>query len=125
MVTVSGMTRKRELQQQAPVFAALGDETRLTLLARLCADAPCSIAQLAEGSTMTRQAITKHLRILEGAGLVQSETLGRERVFELIPRPLLEAKKYLGRIASQWDETLARLKNLVEQTSSQNLHDLS
>ena len=70
------MTRKRELQQQAPVFAALGDETRLTLLARLCADAPCSIAQLAEGSTMTRQAITKNiLRILGSAGLVQSETL--------------------------------------------------
>ena len=103
--------------RHAPVFAALGDETRLTLLARLCERAPCSISQLAEGSTITRQAITKHLRVLEGAGLVQSEMAGRECLFELEPEPLEKAKDYLELISQQWDEALVRLKKFVERDS--------
>ncbi len=104
-----------ERRRQAPVFAALGDETRLALLARLCADAPCSISQLTAGSSVTRQAITKHLRVLEGAGLVRSENIGRECVFELDPEPLEEARDYLEAVSQQWDAALARLKNFVEK----------
>ena len=101
-------------RSNAPVFAALGDATRLTLLARLCARAPCSISQLADGAPITRQAITKHLRVLEGAGIVRSEMAGRQCLFELEPKPLQEAKDYLAQISQQWDEALVRLKKFVE-----------
>lgn len=106
----------RELRLHAPIFAALGDETRLSLLARICALTPCSISQLTEGSTITRQAITKHLRVLENAGLVRGETFGRECLFEVEPKPLIQAKSYLDLVAQQWDEALARLKSFVEQS---------
>ena len=105
------------LRTHVPVFAALGDETRLTLLARLCERAPCSISELAEGSPMTRQAITKHLRVLEGAGIVRSEVAGRQCLFELKPKPLHEAKDYLDLVSQQWDQALARLKDFVEKES--------
>ena len=111
----SGLTRASQLRRQAPVFAALGDETRLSLLARLCERAPCSISQLAEGSPITRQAITKHLRVLENAGLVRGEMSGRECLFEIEPRPLQEVRDYLERVSQQWDEALARLKTFVEK----------
>jgi len=102
------------LRRHAPIFAALGDETRLSLLARLCERAPCSISQLAEDSPMTRQAITKHLHVLEGAGLVRSEAVGRKCLFEIEPKPLEEVRNYLERVSQQWDEALARLKTFVE-----------
>lgn len=110
----SGLAAAPKLRRHAPVFAALGDETRLTLLARLCEQAPCSISQLAEGSPITRQAITKHLRVLENAGLVRGEAAGRECLFELEPKPLAAAKDYLDLVSKQWDEALARLKTFVE-----------
>jgi DNA-binding transcriptional ArsR family regulator len=102
------------LRRHAPVFAALGDVTRLALMARLCERAPCSIAQLADGSPITRQAITKHLRVLEGAGLVRGETSGRECRFEIEPEPLDAAKDYLDLVAQQWDAALVRLKKFIE-----------
>ena len=105
------------LRTHVPVFAALGDETRLTLLARLCARAPCSISELTEGSPMTRQAITKHLRVLEGAGIVRGEIAGRQCLFELKPKPLQAARDYLDLVSRQWDEALARLKDFVEKES--------
>ena len=104
-----------QLRRHAPVFAALGDETRLTLLARLCERAPCSISQLAAGSPVTRQAITKHLRVLEGVGLVRAEAIGRECVFELDSGPLEQARDYLALVSQQWDEALVRLKAFVEK----------
>jgi DNA-binding transcriptional ArsR family regulator len=113
----SGLATASELRRRAPVFAALGDETRLLLLARLCEQAPCSISQLAEGSPITRQAITKHLRVLENAGLVRGEMSGRECRFEIEPRPLEEVRDYLERVSQQWDEALARLKTFVEKDS--------
>lgn len=113
----SGLAAAPQLRRHAPVFAALGDETRLTLLARLCERAPCSISQLAEGSRITRQAITKHLRVLEGAGLVRGETIGRECVFELDAEPLSQAREYLVLISQQWDRALDRLKAFVEKDS--------
>lgn len=111
----SGLATAPLLRRHAPVFAALGDATRLALMARLCERAPCSISQLTEGTPITRQAITKHLRVLEGAGLVRGEISGRECLFEIEPEPLDEAKEYLDRVAQQWDAALARLKDFVEE----------
>ena len=75
---------------------------------------PRSIAQLTGGSRITRQAITKHLRVLESAGVVRSARRGRQSLFELDPAPLTEMQEYLGRVAEQWDQVLGRLKSLVE-----------
>lgn len=99
----------------APVFAALGDRTRLRLLTKLSSGKPASIARLTQGSRLSRQAITKHLRVLERAGLVRSTHCGRERLFAFDPEPLAEAKHYLDRISAEWDQTLARLKAFVEE----------
>jgi DNA-binding transcriptional ArsR family regulator len=84
----------------APVFAALGDETRLSLVAKLCEGSPQSIARLTEGSRLTRQAISKHLRVLQDAGIVDSVRVGRESQYELRPRPIDDAKSYLDRVSS-------------------------
>jgi len=105
----------RNLRRNAPVFAALGDETRLAILTRLSGGTRFSIARLTEGSALTRQAITKHLRVLQGAGLVRSIRRGRESVFELEPGPLEDASRALEGISRQWDDALARLKSFVEE----------
>ena len=97
------------------VFAALGDETRLSLVSKLSKGKPQSISELARGSPLTRQAITKHLRVLEGARLVGSVRVGRESLFELRPEPLKEIQSYLERVSEQWDHALARLKSFVEE----------
>jgi len=96
------------------VFAALGDKTRLDLVARLCAGGPLSITRLTAGAEVTRQAITKHLNILAGAGLVRDLRVGRERLWEVETRQLEEARRCLDRISSQWDEALARLQRTLE-----------
>jgi DNA-binding transcriptional ArsR family regulator len=106
------MTAKR--RAHAPVFAALGDVTRLSLVAKLCAGQPRSISQLTEGSHLTRQAITKHLRVLERAEIVRSVRAGRESLFEFDPEPMEEIKKYLDSVSEQWDHALSRLKAFVE-----------
>jgi DNA-binding transcriptional ArsR family regulator len=110
----SAVAAPRLLRQHAPVFAALSDETRLSLLATLSAGVPCSISQLTADSKMSRQAITKHLRVLEGAGLVRGESAGRECLFELEPRPLEEIRDYLDLVSKRWSEALDRLKKFVE-----------
>ena len=99
----------------APVFAALGDETRLRLLARLSGGQRCSIAELTDGSTMTRQAVTKHLRVLERVGIVHAIRSGRERQFAFDPQPIGEIQEYLAQVSRQWDQALARLKAFVEE----------
>jgi DNA-binding transcriptional ArsR family regulator len=101
-------------RNHALVFAALGDETRLSLVAVLCGGQPRSISQLTERSRLTRQAITKHLRVLEGAGLVHSVRSGRESLFRFDPEPIEEIKEYLELVSEQWDQALARLKSFVE-----------
>jgi DNA-binding transcriptional ArsR family regulator len=98
----------------APVFAALGDKTRLALVAKLCGGRPRSISQLAEDSALSRQAITKHLRVLESAGIVRSRRSGRESRYQFEPQPMQELRKYLDLVSGQWDQALARLKSLVE-----------
>jgi DNA-binding transcriptional ArsR family regulator len=98
----------------APVFAALGDETRLALLARLEAGRPQSIAQLAAGLPLTRQAVTKHLVVLSEAGLASDSRRGRERLWRPEAKRLDEARLYLDTISKGWDRALARLKKFVE-----------
>jgi len=99
----------------AALFAALGDPTRLQLVARLGSAGRMSIAGPTAGSRFTRQAITKHLRVLEAAGLARSRRRGRERLWQLERQRLQEARRYLDSISRQWDEALARLRDLVEK----------
>jgi DNA-binding transcriptional ArsR family regulator len=101
-------------QARAPVFAALGDETRLLLVMKLCRRQPYSISELTAGSKLTRQAITKHLRVLEKVGIVHSVRTGRESLFEFDPEPMKEIRDYLDFISEQWDQALSRLKSFVE-----------
>ena len=108
----SPMAIKR--QARAPIFAALGDDTRLLLVTKLCGGQPYSISQLTQGSKLTRQAITKHLRVLERAGIVHSVRTGRESRFEFDPQPLVGIKEYLDFVSAQWDQALYRLKSFVE-----------
>jgi DNA-binding transcriptional ArsR family regulator len=103
------------LKMHASVFAALGDETRLSVLARLSRGEPQSIARLTAGTKLTRQAVTKHLRVLEGAGVVRSVRVGRESLFELEPRPIEEVRQYLDEVSRQWDDALARLRSHLEE----------
>ena len=109
------MVRPEELTAAAPVFAALGDETRLGIVTRLCAEGPLSITRLTAGRGVTRQAVPKHLHVLADAGLAHSFQVGRERIWELEPRSLLTARECLNQISAQWDEALARLRRFVER----------
>src|SRR5882672_4097410 len=106
--------RPATLRGHAPIFAALGDETRLRIVAVLCAGGALSIAQLTAGTDITRQAVTKHLHVLAGAGLVHHLKAGRERLWEFEPSQLDEARRSLERIAQQWDVALGKLKAAVE-----------
>jgi DNA-binding transcriptional ArsR family regulator len=110
----SSSARHQALQKSAPVFAALGDETRLRLIALLCAGGALSIAQLTAGTDITRQAVTKHLHVLADAGLVRDLRQGRERLWEFEPSRLDEARRSLETIAQQWDRALGRLKSMLE-----------
>ncbi|MGB6690282.1 MAG: metalloregulator ArsR/SmtB family transcription factor [Terracidiphilus sp.] len=100
---------------RAVVFAALGHPARLALVAKLSTGQPCSISTLTAGSRLTRQAVTKHLRVLESAGIVRSAHSGRESLFEYNPQPIAEMRSYLEQVSAQWDPTLARLKSFVEK----------
>src|SRR5258707_3825684 len=103
------------LAEAAPIFAALGDETRLQIVARMCGEGPLSIVRLADGAAVSRQAITKHLHALEEAGLARSSRIGRERVWELRTKRLSEAHRYLDQISQHWDVALGRLRTFVER----------
>ena len=98
-----------------PVFAALGDPTRLAVVARLCSSGPQSTKRLTAGAAVTRQAITKHLRVLAGAGIVRGVRRGRERIWEVEPRRLDDASRWLEQLSKRWDDALGRLKKFVEE----------
>lgn len=100
--------------RSAPVFAALGDARRLSLLSRLSSEGPLSITELASGTGVTRQAITKHLEVLAEAGLVRDARSGRERLFELEPGSLTAARRDLDAISARWDAAIERLRAKVE-----------
>jgi DNA-binding transcriptional ArsR family regulator len=101
------------LTARASVFAALGDETRLSMLTKLSDREPQSISRLTAGTNLSRQAVTKHLRVLANAGIVRSVRSGRESLFELEPQPIEEARNYLDYVSKQWDDALTRLKSHV------------
>jgi DNA-binding transcriptional ArsR family regulator len=101
-------------REKAAAFAALGDQTRLRLLARLSGGRPYSIAELTEGTKLTRQAVTKHLRVLADVRMVHGKRAGRQNLFEFNPAPVIEMKEYLELVSRQWDDALARLKRFVE-----------
>jgi DNA-binding transcriptional ArsR family regulator len=101
----------------APVFAALGDRTRLRLVSRLCDDGPLSTARLSDGAGVTRQAVTKHLNALSSAGLVRGTRRGRERIWELQPKRLEMASRYLDEVSGQWDAAIGRLRTFLEEES--------
>lgn len=103
------------LAEAAPIFAALGDETRLALVTRLGSEGPQSITRLTDGSQVSRQAVTKHLKVLAGAGLVRDVRRGRERIWVVDSAPLDDARRYLEQVSSQWDAALSRLKAFVEE----------
>ncbi|MFZ0863951.1 MAG: helix-turn-helix domain-containing protein [Candidatus Sulfotelmatobacter sp.] len=107
-------SRSATRQRRSPVFAALGDETRLSLVAKLCGGQRHSISQLTEGSNLTRQAITKHLRVLQRVGIVRCVRTGRESRFEFNPQPMEGIREYLNFVSQQWDGALSRLKAFVE-----------
>jgi len=114
------MSRRRaaaatRLADTAPAFAALGDPTRLRIVARLSEGGPASISSLTAVADVSRQAITKHLVALEQAGLVESTRAGRERIWELRTRRLGEIRRHLEEISGQWDAALGRLRALVEK----------
>jgi DNA-binding transcriptional ArsR family regulator len=106
--------RDAALVRSAPLFAALGDPTRLRVVARLSAEGPQSITELTADAGVTRQAVTKHLYVLHDAGLVRHSRLGRESVWELDPKRLEEARQAIERLSDRWDEALERLRRLVE-----------
>jgi DNA-binding transcriptional ArsR family regulator len=110
-----GSTEPARLEGHAPLFAALGDATRLRLVSRLCRDGPLSITKLTASSDVTRQAISKHLRVMAEAGLVRGARHGRESVWQLEPRRLEEARRYLEQISEGWDAALGRLRRFVEE----------
>jgi DNA-binding transcriptional ArsR family regulator len=114
-MSVRKLKPRPRIEQAALVFSALGDETRLRLVARLSAEGPLSIARLTSGSSVTRQAVTKHLHVLANAGLATSSQSGRERVWEFEAEPLDGARQCLDRISAQWDAALERLRNFVEE----------
>jgi DNA-binding transcriptional ArsR family regulator len=99
----------------AGLFATLGDATRLRLVMTLASGEPRSIAELTAGSKLTRQAITKHLRVLERVGIVRCERAGRESRFAFDPRPVEEMRSYLDSVSAEWDAALGRLKLFVER----------
>jgi DNA-binding transcriptional ArsR family regulator len=111
----SYLTRDR-LASAAPVFTALGDETRLYLVSRLCQEGPQSIARLTAGTDLTRQAVTKHLRVLSDAGLATCDRMGREQLWQVEPRRLADVRRLLGQISEQWDDALSRLQAFVENS---------
>jgi DNA-binding transcriptional ArsR family regulator len=113
---MSGRRRRSSTARVDPaaVFAALGDRTRLSLINKLSGGVALSISRLAQGSAVTRQAVTKHLRVLERAGVVGSERSGRESLYRLEPARLADMRAYLDGIARQWDDALTRLRAFVE-----------
>src|ERR1700724_2717725 len=102
------------LRSSAPVFAALGDEMRLRLVAALCDGQPKSIAQLAAGTPISRQAVTKHLQVLSKAGLVRGMKSGRGGLWGVEAARLEKGRPSLRQMAEQWDQALSRLKHMVE-----------
>lgn len=101
------------------VFEAVADSTRRGLLERLREGKSLSLKELADQLPISRQAVTKHLRVLEGAGLIDHEWHGRERMHRLKPEPLQQLDDWLAPYAAAWDRRLARLRRHLKE----DMHD--
>ncbi|WP_259780344.1 ArsR/SmtB family transcription factor [Aestuariispira ectoiniformans] len=99
----------------AGIFSALGDPTRLGLVASLLKEDEQTLSSLADTSPLTRQGLTRHLQVLEDAGVVESTRVGRERLFRLSPEPFRDMQDYLAQVSQRWDEALLRLQSFVEE----------
>jgi DNA-binding transcriptional ArsR family regulator len=95
-------------------FNALGDPNRLRIITRLCDDGPCSTSEVTRVVSVSRQAATKHLLLLEAVGLVSSQRNGRERIWRVRPKPLTDASEYLTALSQRWDSAIDRLRAYVE-----------
>lgn len=113
-MTTSPSTWSRKAAGTAPLFAALGDSTRLSLLSRLRDGRSRSIVDLSRGLNLSRQGVTKHLNVLKDAGVVKCRRRGREVHFRVEPSALDEARDYLDAVSRHWDQALARLRMRVE-----------
>lgn len=111
---MSGVAARAPLSSFSSFFGALGDENRLRIVVRLCDGGPCSTTEVAEVIPVTRQATTKHLQLLESAGLVASTRSGRERIWRIEQQPLAEASEYLTALSQRWDSAIDRLRAFVE-----------
>ncbi len=107
--------QKSRLKNTVPVFAALGDPIRLAMVSQLCNDGPLPTVRLKQATNVSRQAVTKHLRMLEDTGIVKSERVGRDRLWRIETRRLREVRRYLDQISAQWDASLERLRKFVEE----------
>jgi DNA-binding transcriptional ArsR family regulator len=99
---------------RAPLFDALGDPNRLRIISRLCDGGPCSTTEVTQVVSVSRQAATKHLLLLEAVGLVSSQRRGRERIWRMQPEPLADASEYLSALSQRWDRVIERLRAFVE-----------
>lgn len=104
------------LANAAPIFTALADETRLRLVTRLCHEGPLSITRLTDNTTLSRQAVTKHLKVLSAAGIAQAGRVGREQRWHVEAKRLEDVRRLLATIGAQWDESLRRLRAFVEDS---------
>ncbi|MFI5507380.1 ArsR/SmtB family transcription factor [Mycobacterium sp. NPDC051804] len=100
---------------RAPLFDALGDANRLRIITRLCDGGPCSTTEVTTVVSVSRQAATKHLLLLEAVGLVSSQRHGRERIWRMQPQPLADASEYLNALSRRWDSAIDRLRTYVEK----------
>ena len=108
------MSTSAAVVAKAPLFDALGDPNRLRIVTRLCDGGPCSTAQVTQVVSVSRQAATKHLLLLEAVGLVSSKRHGRERIWRIEPKPLSDASDYLTALSKRWDNAIDRLRAYVE-----------
>ena len=113
-MTTMQQARSARSLEALPVFAALGDPVRFGIMTRLCDDGPLPTIALKQGTRLSRQAVTKHLNILEQVGLVRSDRVGRDRSWQIESKALTRTRDFLDRISAQWDARLARLRTLVE-----------
>jgi DNA-binding transcriptional ArsR family regulator len=112
------VTASAALDDAAPLFDALGDPTRLRVFARLCDGGPSSTSQVMQVIPVSRQAVSKHLSMLEGVGLVHSRKHGRERIWTVRTEPLVQAGDYLEQLSNRWDQAIERLRAFVENPSA-------
>ena len=112
------MTTSAALDGAAPLFDALGDPNRLRIFTRLCDGGPSSTSQVMQVIPVSRQAVSKHLSMLEGVGLVRSRKHGRERIWTVQTQPLVQAGDYLSQLSKRWDHAVERLRAFVEDPSS-------